>query len=109
VISTKSHFCCDQHDSESAEHEAWLRQVTVALLGAVQVLGLPRRRPGGRVPDDGGMADPLARVGRRLHGHAGRRVLGSGPAADAVPGPRAAGTAQGPRRRDAAQFQQNPR
>jgi hypothetical protein len=41
--------------------------------GAVQMPGLPRRRPGRHVPDDGGMADPLDRVGRRRHGNAARR------------------------------------
>jgi hypothetical protein len=54
--------------------------------GAVQMPGLPRRRPGRHVPDDGGMADPLDRVGRRRHGNAARRVLGARPAAQAVPG-----------------------
>ena len=80
---------------------------------AVQVPGVPRRRPGGRVPDDGGVAEPLARgVARRRrhgHGHVPRRVLGARPAAEAVPGPRPAGAAPGPRRRVAPQLQQDPR
>jgi hypothetical protein len=74
--------------------------------GAVQVPGLPQRRPGGCVPDDGSVAEPLAGVaGRgRRHGHVPRRVLGARPAAEAVPGTRQAGPAQGSCGRVAAQL-----
>lgn len=77
--------------------------------GAVHVHELSQPRPGGRVPDDGCVAEPVARVDRRRR-RAARRVLGPHPAAEAAPRRRpVAGSASGPRVRDTVQLQQDPR
>ncbi|RLM66532.1 putative E3 ubiquitin-protein ligase LIN [Panicum miliaceum] len=107
-------------DKEAAGNEAWLRYVTAALLGSSGVrrpflealsrcLGSPDADlVGACLTTAGWLSRSLA---ASLDGDAADAgtSLAARPAAEAVPGPRPAGAAPGPRRRVAAQLQQDPR